>query len=543
MNHLANRTGSIHRLDPKKINPLKDGSHYKDGTHSDGGGLYLQVRGTARSWLYRRKSGSTMGLGATHTVDIYRAREKARECRELEQDGIDPLHARKKARLDAKLQAAKDKTFRECTAEWVESNSRMWKPTTLKPVMPRFEKHIFPLIGDMPISRFDMRSSNHSAVDLIKTVLTHPQEDRDGQQLWFSKCRLASFLQQYMEGVLDWALASNYIGGANAASMKKDSPLRTLLRPIDGRDGFYVTTDSPSLPWEQMPRFMAALRAYTWTRDKFTPWSRPRRLSLVRNDYCKICEHPTRAEIEAALRAGVSDRKIAARFEITRTSVRSHSRHIDQKEVSEIRPVAALVIELIALTGVRKDQANKARWDEIDLENGIWKCEEHKTRKKKIAKGGKEVLTGMAHIIVLSRQAIAVFRYMQELQAAEGIDSEFAFHSQKEGCGRGPIADTTVNSFLKKSFLGKRKAFESDHFTIHGFRRTFKTWAVEHGYPEIDSEMALAHVIGNPVREIYARDAKRIEPRRLMMQAYADHCDRVEPAPADVIPFRQAKQA
>jgi hypothetical protein len=48
-------------------------------------------------------------------------------------------------------------------------------------------------------------------------------------------------------------------------------------------------------------------------------------------------------------------------------------------------------------------------------------------------------------------------------------------------------------------------------------------------------------MVGSSVRTIYKRNAARIEPRRLVMQAWADYCDRIEPLPAEVIPFRQAK--
>jgi integrase len=82
---------------------------------------------------------------------------------------------------------------------------------------------------------------------------------------------------------------------------------------------------------------------------------------------------------------------------------------------------------------------------------------------------------------------------------------------------------------------------EGKGITIHGFRTTFGNWSVDHGYEERDSEMALGHMVGNAIRSIYKRNATRIEPRRLMMQAWADYCDRTEPLPAEVIPLRQAK--
>ena len=55
--------------------------------------------------------------------------------------------------------------------------------------------------------------------------------------------------------------------------------------------------------------------------------------------------------------------------------------------------------------------------------------------------------------------------------------------------------------------------------------------------------MALGHSIGNGVRNTYKRNAKRIEPRRQMMQAWADFLDRVEPLPATVTNPGQFKKA
>ena len=104
-----------------------------------------------------------MGLGATHTISPEEAREEARRCGQLQLNGVDPLQA-KKARLeDAKLAARHVKTFREVSEEWLEHKAKLWKPGvkgrpgTLEQMKPRFAKHIYPVIGDVPIHRFDMR--------------------------------------------------------------------------------------------------------------------------------------------------------------------------------------------------------------------------------------------------------------------------------------------------------------------------------------------------------------------------------------------------
>jgi integrase len=79
--------------------------------------------------------------------------------------------------------------------------------------------------------------------------------------------------------------------------------------------------------------------------------------------------------------------------------------------------------------------------------------------------------------------------------------------------------------------------------TVHGFRTAFRSWAETDGRFNLeDAEAALNHVVGNTVQRIYARDADRIEPRRQLMQAWADFCDRTEPM-GDVVKFNRRKGA
>jgi len=77
---------------------------------SDDGGLYLQCtsgakEGVRRSWLYRfaaKGRERQMGLRSAQTVDLAEARERAAECRELHQAGIDPIEHRKAAKEQAR---------------------------------------------------------------------------------------------------------------------------------------------------------------------------------------------------------------------------------------------------------------------------------------------------------------------------------------------------------------------------------------------------------------------------------------------------------
>jgi integrase len=448
----------------------------------------------------------------------------------------------KKARLeDAKLAARHIKTFREVSEEWLDHKAKLWKPGvkgrpgTLEQMKPRFAKHIYPVIGDVPIHRFDMRPKGNSATDLVDGVL---------DPLWkANKIVTAKNIQEMINGVLALAIARNYgdlAGSDNAASVEEGQPL-ALLRPKISE--FYTKTSHAAFPWQDIGRLVAALREYTWSHG--VRWasdnSEPRKKYI-----CQVCAHPERAAIERAYCSGVSDRKVAARFGVSRTSVRSHQqRHMVTREVKEIRPISAYVMEFIILTAVRKGQANAIRWAEIDMENRVWHCEEHKTREKRINRFGETVMIGSAHVVPLSTAAMAVLHAMRELQNAQGVDSEYAFPSQKkrytrkggrDHCIVGHVEHTTVNAWLRHSFKKNRPEFA--HFTPHGMRTAFKSWARSEGIPEIDSEIALGHEVGTPVSRIYARNSDTIERGRPMMQKWADHCGRVGPAPDVVVPFR-----
>jgi integrase len=61
-------------------------------------------------------------------------------------------------------------------------------------------------------------------------------------------------------------------------------------------------------------------------------------------------------------------------------------------------------------------------------------------------------------------------------------------------------------------------------FTVHGFRSSFKDWASEAtNFPNMVSEMALAHVVKGAVEAAYRR-GDLFEKRRKLMDAWAGFC-------------------
>jgi integrase len=71
-------------------------------------GLYLQIRPTSKSWLFRTDAGGkakVMALGKYPEVGLAKARAKAAECRELLVEGRDPRKEREAAKATAKAGA------------------------------------------------------------------------------------------------------------------------------------------------------------------------------------------------------------------------------------------------------------------------------------------------------------------------------------------------------------------------------------------------------------------------------------------------------
>jgi hypothetical protein len=118
---------------------------------ADGDGLYLRVRATSKSWLYRYKSGSKqlkVGLGAYPAVTLAMAREEARKANAQRAQGIDPRGYRRE--LEEQAELAKVNTFEPMAHARLKSASkdREWSAGYRKKVTRHLEIHVFPWVGD-----------------------------------------------------------------------------------------------------------------------------------------------------------------------------------------------------------------------------------------------------------------------------------------------------------------------------------------------------------------------------------------------------------
>jgi integrase len=218
-------------------------SRLRPGMHPDGNGLYLQVTdGGVKSWVYRYVLGGAreraMGLGPLHTISLAEARQKAAAARELKMDGIDPLEAKRSARMAAKLEKAKAITFAACAEQYIAAHKAAWhNPRHAAQWPATIGAFVNPIFGDLPAQAVD--------TNLVMQVL---------QPFWNTKTETASRVRGRIEAILDWAKARGYRQGENPARWK--GHLENLLpRRLDVRRVKHHAT----LPYREIAGFMVEL--------------------------------------------------------------------------------------------------------------------------------------------------------------------------------------------------------------------------------------------------------------------------------------------
>ena len=212
------------------------------GYYGDGGGLFLQVSASgAKSWVFRFKEFGRlreMGLGPTHTVSLAEARQKALECRKLRLDGCDPIEIRKAGRAQARLDAAKAMTFKECAESYIASHKAGWRNPKHAAQWPAtLGTYVYPVFGGLPVQAVD--------VGLVMRAL---------EPIWTAKPETAGRVRGRVESVLDWATSRGYRQGENPARWR--GHLENLL-PKKAK--VHRVEHHAALPYAEIGTFMAEL--------------------------------------------------------------------------------------------------------------------------------------------------------------------------------------------------------------------------------------------------------------------------------------------
>ena len=127
----------------------------KRARFADSGGLYLEVslNGSKRWFLKYRKEGkeTRLALGGYPEVSLANVRQKSGEAKASKRNGVDPILAKRLAKLKAVRQA--DDNFEAIAREWHSKQVSNWSEVHAKTVIRRLERDLFPWLGKRPMAQ------------------------------------------------------------------------------------------------------------------------------------------------------------------------------------------------------------------------------------------------------------------------------------------------------------------------------------------------------------------------------------------------------
>jgi integrase len=155
--------------------------------------------------------------------------------------------------------------------------------------------------------------------------------------------------------------------------------------------------------------------------------------------------------------------------------------------------VSARALEFTILTAVRTNETIGARWEEFDLDGGVWTIPAARMKAKR------------DHRVPLCKRASAILQTLATANQREG-------HVFINGNGK-PLSNMAMLELLR--------GMAGNGYTVHGFRSTFSDWARDHtNTPRDVVELALAHTIKDKSEAAYRR-GDALEKRRQLMEEWA----------------------
>lgn len=222
-------------LTDAKIRTLKPSD--KPFKVSDSHGLYLLVKpGGSRHWYLKyRISGkeSRIALGTYPAISLSDARQQREGIRKMLALNINPVQQRAAVRGSR----TPEKVFKNVALAWHKSN-RKWSQNTADRLLASLNNHIFPVIGNLPVSELKPRHF----IDLLKGI-----EEK-------GLLEVASRTRQHLSNIMRHAVHQELIDTNPAAN------LGGVTTPP-------VRRHYPALPLERLPELLERIGAYHQGRE------------------------------------------------------------------------------------------------------------------------------------------------------------------------------------------------------------------------------------------------------------------------------------
>ena len=215
----------------------------KPGMHCDGGGLWLRVHATGRSWLFRYKSPTTgserlMGLGAAADVSLLQARTRAEAARAVLLEQRDPLDERRA--LQEERQAERLVTFKHAAEVYIAAHRAGWRaPKHAEQWTSTLTQHAFATMGKKPVAKVD-------TADVMQVL----------EPIWTTIPETAGRVRGRIELALDYAAAKGWRSGDNPARWRGH-----IAHMLPRRSKVAQVVHHAALPYKQIAPVMARLTA------------------------------------------------------------------------------------------------------------------------------------------------------------------------------------------------------------------------------------------------------------------------------------------
>ncbi|ARD70037.1 Prophage CP4-57 integrase (plasmid) [Aminobacter sp. MSH1] len=312
--------------------------------------------------------------------------------------------------------------------------------------------------------------------------------------------------------------------GEDPAARKK---LLARQREIERRNSFDVIADEYIARLESTGRATATLNKNRWLKSLVRSEIRAKPITDISSaDILEVLQdieasgrrdtaHTVRSFVGSVFRFAIStlraenDPTYALRNALLPPKVTPRTTLTDSQQIGALMAsiedydgwvTITAALRFNALTFARPGEVRHARWDDIDLEDGIWRIPAERMKMRR------------PHDVPLSTQAAVLLNRVRKVSGRGDLIFPSIRSSQRS------LSENAMNSALR------RMGYTKDEMTAHGFRAMASTILNERGYREDVIEAQLAHVEPNKVRRAYNR-ARYWDERVQLMQDWADLLD------------------